>query len=405
VDLGLPALFIADAARIPFSMLVVFASAKLLSEIFERLRQPGIVGEILAGILIGPSVLNWIAPGDVLSALAGLGAMFLLFRVGLELKSSELLKVSGTAAVVAILGVISTFGLVSGVLWWAQTARNESLFIAAALVATSVGITAQVLAARGHLELTASKIILAAAVIDDVLGLVVLAVVTSVAQSHWHPFELLLTAGLALGFTIVVAVWGAKAVGAIAPRVEERLRVAESQFVLALVLMFLFALLAVYSGIAAIVGAFLAGMALSEHIGPRVRDLTQGVSNFLVPFFLANIGLYVNLSAFSSWPVVRLTLVLVLAVVVSKVAGCGIGAIRLGRLDAVRVGVGMIPRGEVCVAVARVGLGMGILRQSSYSVVILTAVLAAAAAPPILQLVFRKAPSVVQGEEEIYRLG
>src|SRR5690348_11118662 len=105
-------------------MLVVFASAKLLSEIFERLRQPGIVGEILAGILIGPSVLAWIAPGDVLSALADLGVMFLLFRVGLEVKSSELLKVSGTAAVVAILGVISTFGLVSAVLSWSHTTRN-----------------------------------------------------------------------------------------------------------------------------------------------------------------------------------------------------------------------------------------------------------------------------------------
>ena len=386
-------------------MLVVFASAKLLSEIFERLRQPGIVGEILAGILIGPSVLGWIAPGDVLSALADLGAMFLLFRVGLEVKSSELLKVSGTAAVVAILGVISTLTLVWAVLSWSHTAQNEALFLAAALVATSVGITAQVLAARGLLELTASRIILAAAVIDDVIGLIVLAVVTSVAQSRWNLGELLLTAGLAIGFTIVVAVWGAKALGAIAPRVEERLRVAESQFVLALVLMFLFALLAVYSGIAAIVGAFLAGMALSEHTGPRVRDLTQGVSNFLVPFFLANIGLYVNLSAFSSWPVVRLTLVLVLAVVISKVAGCGLGAMRLGRQNAVRVGVGMIPRGEVCVAVARVGLGMGILGAGSYSMVVLTAVAAAVLAPPLLYLVFPKTPAAAEGSEEVYRLG
>jgi Na+:H+ antiporter len=386
-------------------MLVVFASAKLLSEIFERLRQPGIVGEILAGILIGPSVLGWIAPGDVLSALADLGAMFLLFRVGLEVKSSELLKVSGTAAVVAILGVISTFALVWAVLSWSHTARNEALFIAAALVATSVGITAQVLAARGLLDLTASRIILAAAVIDDVLGLIVLAVVTSVAQNRWNLDELLLTAGLAIGFTIVVAVWGAKALGAIAPRVEERLRVAESQFVLALVLMFLFALLAVYSGIAAIVGAFLAGMALSEHIGPRVRDLTQGVSNFLVPFFLANIGLYVNLSIFSSWPAVRLTLVLVAAVIFSKVAGCGLGAVQLGRLQAARVGVGMIPRGEVCVAVARVGLGMGILEARSYSIVVLTAVVAAALAPPLLYLVFPKTPAAAEGGEEVYRLG
>src|SRR5690349_17941776 len=362
-----------DAARIPLAMLVVFTSAKVMSEIFERLGQPGIVGEILAGVLIGPSVLGWIAPSEFLSALADLGAMFLLFRVGLEVKSSELVKVSGVAAVVATLGVIFTFGLVWAVLSFSGSTRNETLFIAAALVATSVGITAQVLAARKLLALTASKVILAAAVIDDVLGLIVLAVVTSVAHGKWNLWELVLTAGLALGFTAVTAVWGTKAIGSIAPRVEQRLRAAESQFILALILMFLFAVLAVYSGIAAIVGAFLAGMALAEHTGPRARDLTQGVADFLVPFFLAGIGLYVDLSAFSHGSTVLLGLAILAAVVVSKIVGCGLGALPLGRTEAVRVGVGMLPRGEVCVAVARLGLMLGIIQKSMYSVVILVA--------------------------------
>ena len=309
-----------DAARIPLSMLVVFTSAKVLSEIFERLGQPGIVGEILAGVLIGPSVLGWIAPSELLSALADLGAMFLLFRVGLEVKSSELLKVSGTAALVAALGVLFTFGLVWVVLALRGAPRNETLFIAAALVATSVGITAQVLRARNLLGLTASKVILAAAVIDDVLGLLVVAVVTSLARGRWNFVELVLTTALALGFTAAAAVWGTKAVGAMVPRVPEKLRAAEGQFVLALILMFLFSVLAVYSGIAAIVGAFLAGLALAEHTGPRARDLAQGVSDFLVPFFLAGIGLSVDLKALSQPSMLLLAAGIVVAVVVSKMA-------------------------------------------------------------------------------------
>src|SRR5579871_755407 len=393
------------AVQIPLSMLVVFTSAKVMSEIFERLGQPGIVGEILAGVLIGPSVLGWIAPNQFLSALADLGAMFLLFRVGLEVKSSELLKVSGVAATVAVLGVIFTFSMVSVVLMFSGSARNEILFIAAALVATSVGITAQVLTSQKLLALTASKVILGAAVIDDVLGLIVLAVVTSLARGQWNLWELVLTAGLAAGFTIVTAVWGTKAIGVMAPRVEQRLRAAESQFILALILMFLFAVLAVYSGIAAIVGAFLAGMALAEHTGPRARDLTQGVADFLAPFFLAGIGLYVNLSAFAHVGIVLLTVAVVIAVVVSKGVGCGLGAMRLGRMDAARVGVGMVPRGEVCVAVARVGLTLGIIRQSMYSLVIIVAVAAAMLAPPLLHLAFRDVPISREPEGDVYRVG
>lgn len=397
-------MLVIDAAKIPLSMLVVFTAAKLMSEIFERLQQPGIAGEILAGVLIGPSVLGWIAPSEFLSSMADLGAMFLLFRVGLEVKSSELLKVSGTAAVVATLGVVFTFGLVWAVLTFSDSPRNEVLFVAAALVATSVGITAQVLTAKNLLQLTASRVILAAAVIDDVLGLIVVAVVTSVARGKWNLTELLLTAGLALGFTAVTAIWGGKAIGVMVPRVQERLRAAESQFILALILMFLFAVLAVYSGIAAIVGAFLAGMALAEHTGPRARDLAQGVADFLVPFFLASIGLNVDLSAFGHSSTLLLAAAILAAVVVSKIAGCGLGALRLGRTEALRVGVGMLPRGEVCVAVARLGLMLGLIRQSLYSVVILVAVAAAALAPPLLKVAFRSVLIPGEPEREVYRI-
>src|SRR3954471_10057529 len=199
-----------SAIQIPLSLLVVFASAKLLAEIFERLGQPGIVGEILAGILIGPHVLAWMAPNDVLRILSDLGVMFLLFRVGLEVKASDLMKVGGTAMVVAIAGVVLPFFLGWGICALWGEPRLESVFTGAAMVATSVGITAQVLAARGLLATRAARIILAAAVVDDVLGLIVLALVSDLARGAVRYLDVAITAGIAMGFTLFVAKFGTR---------------------------------------------------------------------------------------------------------------------------------------------------------------------------------------------------
>ena len=345
--------------QIPLSMLVVFAAAKLLAEVFERLGQPGIVGEILAGILIGPQVLGWMSPNLVLQVLADLGVMFLLFRVGLEVKASDLMKVGGTALLVAVAGVVLPF-----VLGWAiMTAWGhpsiEAIFTGAAMVATSVGITAQVLSAKGLLHLRASRIILAAAVIDDVLGLLVLAVVSSLAKGKVNVLHLSVTAVLAVGFTVLVAKWGTRTMHRVVPRVQARMSMVESQFALAMTLLFGLALMAVWVGVAAIVGAFLAGMALSETVDHRVHRLTDGVTELLVPFFLVGIGLHFDLSAFASAATLVLALAILAAAIATKFVGCGLGALALGRIDAVRVGVGMIPRGEVGMVVAQIGLGMG----------------------------------------------
>ena len=253
-----------SAAQIPLAMLLVFASAKLLAEIFERLGQPGIVGEILAGVLIGPQVLGWLAPSELLGTLSDLGVMFLLFRVGLEVKASELMKVGGTAVLVAVGGVIVPFFAGWGICALWGEPRLESIFTGAAMVATSVGITAQVLASRGLLDMRASRIILAAAVVDDVLGLIVLALVSGIAKGAVNYLDIALTAGLALAFTFFVARFGTGTVRRVMPRVRARLHLIESEFAFAMTLLFALSLLAVYAGVAAIVGAFLAGMALSE---------------------------------------------------------------------------------------------------------------------------------------------
>ena len=408
-DLSLPLSFLLsgapEAAKIPFAMLLVFASAKLLAELFERLGQPGIVGEILAGVLIGPSVLNWITPNELLNALADLGAMFLLFRVGLEVKAHELMKLGGTATLVAGSGVVVPFLFGWAILLAWGAPQNEAIFVGAAMVATSVGITAQVLAAKNLLHATASKIILAAAVIDDVMGLLVLAVVSSLTHGKLEWLQLALTGVLACGFTVVIAKWGTQAMSAVVPKATENLRVGEAHFALAMCLLFALSLAAVYTGVAAIVGAFLAGLALAESTGTRVRDLAHGVTELLVPFFLAGIGLKVDLRAFSEPKLIGLALVILAAAVISKFIGCGLGALGLGKADALRIGVGMIPRGEVGMVVAQIGFGFGIIHQDVYGVVVFMSVATTIVAPPLIKIAFKGLVQPDQADVEEFRLG
>ncbi len=400
-------LIMGGSLSLPLSLLALFVSAKLMAELAERLHQPGIVGEILAGVVIGPSVLHWVRPNEFLTAMAELGAMFLLFRVGLEVKSSELMRVSGTALLVACSGVALPFVMGSALLllWGAKI--NESIFVGASLVATSVGITAQVLSAKGLLDQTSSRVILAAAVIDDVLGLLVLSVVSSVAHGKVDVLQLSLTAIIAAGFTVIVARWGTHAMRRTMPHVERTLKTTEARFVVALSILFTLVFLATWIGIAAIVGAFLAGLAFADTAETRERALAQGASELLVPFFLAGIGLHVDLAAFANGSTAVLALLLLAAAIVSKFFGCGLGALGLGRKDALRVGVGMIPRGEVGMIVAQLGLGFGILARSTYSIVVFMSVATTILAPLLIRMSYRQ--ELMQGSpnvgEEVLRMG
>jgi Kef-type K+ transport system membrane component KefB len=390
---------------LPLSMLIVFGSAKLLAGIFERFGQPGIVGQILAGVIVGPHLLNWIQPNALLHALADLGVIFLLFRVGLEVKSSELFQVGGTALAVASLGVFVPF--LCG--WWILLAFGkstvESIFVGAAMVATSVGITAQVLAAKGLLEERASKIILAAAVIDDVLGLLALAVVTSMAEGDINWTGLATTAAVAIGFTLLVAIYGSRAAKKVVPRIERRFSSGEVQFDTALVVLFALSVLAVKAGIAAIIGAFLGGMAMAETVNERVHLLAHGIAEFLLPFFLVGIGLNLDLRLLTDKETFWLAAVIILAAVLSKMLGAGLGAVRLGWRDMFRIGSGMTPRGEVGMVVAQIGLALHVIENSVYGVVVLMAVVTTIIAPPLLNISYRGAGSVSPQAEEQYRIG
>jgi Kef-type K+ transport system membrane component KefB len=339
----------------------------------------------------------------MLRLLSDLGVMFLLFRVGLEVKSSELMRTGGIAVVVAVSGVIVPFVMGWGIsALWGEP-RAGSVFIGAAMVATSVGITAQVLASRGLLKTRAANIILAAAVVDDLLGLIVLAMVRGFAGANLNFLDLGLTAAIAMAFVLFIAGFGSRTATRVIPRMRASLRIAEGEFAIALTLLFALSLLAVYAGVAAIVGAFLAGMALSESVDERVCDLTNGVAEWLVPFFLAGIGLQLDLSTLRSGRALGLAVAIVFAAVISKFLGCAGAALRLGRADAIRVGVGMVPRGEVGMVVAQIGLGMGAMAPAIYGVVVLMSIATTLIAPPLLKLAFANVPA--HAPEEVIRLG
>ena len=390
-----------EPLKLPLIMLLVFGSAKLIAEIFETFGLPGIVGEIVAGVILGPSLLNWLSLDHFLESLAELGVMFLLFRVGLEVKASELVRVGGTALLVATSGVVLPFLLGWAILRAWGAPFIDCVFLGASMTATSVGITAQVLAAMGYLDQKASRIILAAAVIDDVLGLLVLAVVSGMAKGHISILDLALTAVLASSFVVVVALWGTRAMKRVVPRAAERLRASESEFALAICLLFALGLLATYAGVAAIVGAFLAGMAIGESVNHRVHTLMHGATELLVPFFFVALGLRINLGAFRSGSALLLAAIVILAAVISKLVGCGVMALRLGHVEALRIGIGMIPRGEVGMVVGQLGLTMGILTADVYDVIVLMAIVTTLIAPPLIKSAFRPRLSALPVQSEM----
>jgi len=390
----------ADHGQILLALFIALLAAKLAAELFERIRQPAVVGEILAGIIIGPAVLKLIQPTAVMDALAEIGVIFLLFTVGLETRPSDIFKVGRRATAVAVLGVIVPFVAGWGLLVvWPGHSRIEAIFLGAAMVATSVGITARVLSARGLLSTETSRVIMAAAVIDDIIGLLVLAVVSSLATGDVNYVSIMLAGGLAIAFTILVITFGARVVNRVEQPVKN-LKIDHSLFIFALVLCFGLAAVSSLIGIAGIIGAFLAGVALSELTdGTRLHQQSQALTEFTTPFFLISIGMKLNLSIFVSWDVVFLSFVVIALAILTKLIGCGLGALGMGRRQAIQVGVGMIPRGEVGIVVAQIGLALAVVSDAVYGVVLAMSVITTIAAPPLIKAAFSREPANLQDRE------
>lgn len=379
----------APHGQILLALFIVLLAAKLAAEVCERIGQPAVVGEIIAGIIIGPAALNLVQPTDVLEALAEVGVIFLLFTVGLETRPSDIFKVGRTATVVAVLGVVIPFFAGWGLLsLWPGHSWIEAVFLGTAMVATSVGITARVLSGMGLISAVASRVILAAAVIDDVIGLLVLAVASSLATGRVNYLHLGVIAALAIGFTVLVIVFGSRVVNRVKEPVTS-LRIDHSLLMFALVLCFGLAALANVIGIAGIVGAFLAGVALSEATeGTRLHQQSQVLTEFTTPFFLVTIGMKLNPTVFLSSEVLLLATAVIILAIVTKFIGCALGALKMGRRRAIQVGVGMIPRGEVGIVVAQIGVATAAVGESVYGVVLTMAIITTLAAPPLIKLAF-----------------
>ena len=376
-----------NSGKVLLELFFMFAGGKLLAEIFERFRQPGVLGELCAGVLLGPSLLGLIHPNELTLGLAEIGAIFLLFTVGLETKPGDLLEVGWTAALVALLGVILPFVL--GLWYMKALGYNsiESIFVGAAMVATSVGITARVLADLGALSTRAARVILAAAVLDDILGLLVLAVVSSLSTGQVHYLQLSIVAAEAITFALLMIFLGSKLIGRFHPHVD-KLRARNSAFILSIILCLGLSLASVYIGMAAIVGAFLTGLALADHSDRwKLRENAHPLSEFLAPFFFVLLGVQVNVHTFAKPSLIGLASVICILAIVGKLIGCGLGSLRLGLKDALRVGIGMVPRGEVGLIVAGVGLTLHTISDAVYSIVLLMSMVTTLVAPPFLRMV------------------
>jgi Kef-type K+ transport system membrane component KefB len=380
-------------------LFVLFAAAKVAGELFEHFGQPAVVGELLAGVLVGPHVLGWAGgEGPVLEVVAQLGVIILLFSVGLETSVAELRSVGRQALLVAVLGVVLPFAAGAGLMFALGNDSTDALFVSAAIVATSVGVTARVLRDLGVVGSDVARVILGAAVIDDILAILVLTVVSGSVEGGLSTVGLVVLAIEVAAFLGVVLLLG--------PRATRRLSsvvripgVPESPFLIAVLLTLGLAALSEVIGLAAIIGAFLAGL-IFDFRREEVTTQVEPVAELLVPFFFAITGSQLDPGVFADPAVAGLAAVVTTIAVVTKVAGGWLGARGLGRLPALAVGVGMVPRGEVGLIVASLGLGLG-LDPDLFGVVIAMTVVTTLLTPPVLApLVRRAAPPGGAGEAD-----
>jgi Kef-type K+ transport system membrane component KefB len=398
----------APTAAILLALAVILAAAKLGGALATRAGQPAVLGELVVGVLLGNLGLVGIPWAEAfktnvtLDALAQLGVIVLLFEVGLESTVRDMVKVGLTSLLVAILGVVTPFALGWGVgaLLLPDRSVYVHAFLGATLTATSVGITARVLRDLGKSQSPEARVILGAAVIDDVLGLVILAVVGGVIQAANTGTELsYAAAGLIVG-KATLFLFGAVALGlVISPRLfslTARLRGHGVLLATALVFCFGLSYLAAAIGLAAIVGAYAAGLILEDvhyrdftERGERgLEELLQPIAVLLVPVFFVLMGMRVDLSAFGRADVLGFAALLTLAAILGKQA-CALGALG-GRLDRLSIGLGMIPRGEVGLIFANIGLaltvrGEPLVDAGMYAAVVIMVVVTTMATPPALR--------------------
>lgn len=408
---------------------VILAAAKIGGEIFERLKQPGVLGELCAGVVIGNLVLfgftgaEPLKTNETIAALAELGVIILLFEVGLESDLKEMVEVGGSSLLVAVVGVVAPFFLGWGVSAYfvPEESRLAHVFIGATLCATSVGITARVFKDLGKLATREARIILGAAVIDDVLGLLILATVAGAIRAAASGgvlslFDIGMIAAKSLLFLVVAIVMGLF----LMPRLLRGAGRFESRGVL-LTLAISFCLFLSWAAskveLAPIVGAFAAGLILDEvHYRPKggrterdLGDLLQPVSTVLVPIFFVLMGLKVDLRLFARADILGFAIVLTLAAIVGKQV-CGLAVLDRG-VNRVAVGLGMIPRGEVGLIFAGIGatlmlpttagVNAPVINAATFGAVVIMVIITTLVTPPSLKWSLGRKPRAARSKARV----
>lgn len=387
---ALPIAAAGDTASVFTDLFLVLVAAKLGDEIFKRIGQPAIVGEILGGVLVGPSVLGLVEVGEVLRVFSELGVVFLLFWVGLETRLSEMRAVGRIAVAVGSAGVVVPFlagislGLVLG------ESSETSVFLGAALAATSAGITSATFLDLGIARTRAARTVLGAAVVDDVLALILLSIAVGMAaEGGVDAGHIALALGVAIAFVAFVALGGVRLLQS-QPRLLEAPRFAESPLLPAVILCLGLAAFAANIGLAALIGAFLAGMIVAETKGQSsIEEEVRPLYSFFPPFFFAFIGIELDLGALANGHALWLLAAITVLAAATKLVPAYFAARELSRTEAAIVGVGMVPRGEVGIVIASIGAAEGVVDAELFAVVVGMAVLTTLAAPFALRRLSR----------------
>lgn len=373
------------------SLFILFLAAKFGEEVFRRINQPGVIGELLGGFIVGPFALGLAHVTLTAEVFAELGVVILLFTVGLEVRLDELLKVGRMAIAVGTIGFILPIlaGLGIG-LAIGEEALSAAL-IGLALAATSIGITSRVLAEMGMLDRAFSRVILGAAIVDDILALLAIGVLSGLAEGDLGVDTIAtLAAGLAfVGIGLALAPLGR--------RLPRKLfvwpRFADTPVVPVFIIMFAGALLAQFVGLAAIIGAFVVGLFIAETpIREEVEHGFRPLLGIFAPFFFAVTGANVDMSALLRPELLIIVLVLAVMGVVTKLVGGIAGSWKLGKWNSIVVGMGMSPRGEVGIVVSALGLTLGLISHEIYAVLLAAVILTTLVAPFTLQWSVPKAP-------------
>jgi Kef-type K+ transport system membrane component KefB len=417
----------------PFVLLglaLILVAAKVGGEVFERFNQPAVLGELVAGICVGSLALAGVGGVEalrsdaVIGALAELGVIILLFEVGLESNIAEMLEVGWSSLLVAVAGVVFPFFLGWGVSYYFLPSEPTlvHVFIGATLCATSVGITARVLRDMGRLQTRESRIILGAAVIDDVLGLLILAVVAGAIRASAAGGALALSDVVYLAAASAAFLAGAVAVGRfVVPHLFRGAGRFQSRGVLltlALAFCFFLAWAAAGVGLAPIVGAFAAGLVLDEanfevfnsRGEQRLHDLLAPVSATLVPVFFVLMGMKVDLSAFARWELLGFAAALTAVAIVGKQV-CSLAVAERG-VNRLAVGLGMIPRGEVGLIFAGIGATLmlpnaqgvaePVIGPATFGAVVIMVIVTTLVTPPALKWSLQRTPADPEpGHEEV----